>query len=276
MNLLSLRVPLRKRRLDEIFDLALIVLRANPWRYARITVPIMTGFILLNYTLTHFLPDNRSLQNGIILTLLLMQASILQLFLTALNGRIVFEAVPRFRDVARDVKSTFASYLIRSSIIGSLSITLFLPIILPPVRAVFTNFFLGEVIVLERLTGSALRSRTSALSNRNGDRIGGFFLFAIFIFAASLLCTVYALDSLREMMGDWAEKHIADPNFDPAGVVFQLVFFPTAVYLCLCRFFLYLDTRIQGEGWDIELMLARGIEETEREPEAIQARKKSA
>lgn len=276
MNLLSLRVPLRKRRLDEIFDLALIVLRANPWRYARITLPIMTGFMLLNFMISRLLPDNRALQNGIILTILLIQASVLQLFLTALNGRIVFEAVPRFRDTARDVKSTFVSYLLRSSVIGTLSLTLFLPLMVPPIRTLFTNFFLGEVIVLERLTGSALRARVAALSNRNGDRIAFFFIFAALIFGAGLLCTVYALDSLREMMGKWAEKNIADPNFDPAGMVFQLVFFPSAVYLCLCRFFLYLDTRIQGEGWDIELMLARGIEETEREPEAIQARKKSA
>ncbi|MBL8021831.1 MAG: hypothetical protein JNM27_19310 [Leptospirales bacterium] len=276
MNLLSLRVPLRKRRLDEIFDLALIVLRANPWRYARITLPIMAGFMLLNFAISKLLPDNRALQNGIILTILLIQASVLQLFLTALNGRIVFEAVPRFRDTARDVKSTFVSYLLRSSILGTLSLTLFLPLLVPPIRTLLTNFFLGEVIVLERLSGSALRARVAALSNRNGDRIAFFYIFAALIFGAGLLCTVYALDSLREMMGKWAEKNIADPNFDPAGMAFQLVFFPSAVYLCLCRFFLYLDTRIQGEGWDIELMLARGIEETEREPEAIQARKKSA
>jgi len=276
MNLLDLRLSLRKRRLDEIFDLGLIVLRRNYWRYLRIVLPFMAVFIAANYGLNLILPANRSIQNGVILACILTESSIIQLFLTALNGRIVFEIKPRFRDVLGDVRGVIGLYLVRVVLINTSCYTLLLPFVVPAIRALLTHFFLGEALILERLRGSALSGRAAALSRGQGDRVAGFFMFSVFIFLAGLVCSVYALDSLREMMGDWATTHLRVTSFDPSGLVFQFVFFPIVVYLSLCRFLLYLDTRIEGEGWDIELMLARGIEETEREPEAIEARRKSA
>ncbi len=267
MNLLDLRIPLRRRRLVEIFDLALIVLKENHWRYGRILFPFAAVSIALNALIARLFQES-VLANGVVMLALLFESSLLQMLFNALNGRIVFEIKPRFRDVAADTRSTAPIYIARMAILNTLYYTLLVPFLIPPVRALFTHFFMGEVIVLERLRGSALTSRAAALSRGNGDRIAAYFAFCLAMFVAALVSTVYALSSLREMMGAWADKHIASAGFAPSGLAFQIVFFPAVAYFCLARFLLYLDTRIAAEGWDIELLLARGLQETEQEPEA--------
>lgn len=267
MNLLDLRIPLRRRRLDEIFDLAVIVLKSNHWRYGRILFPFTLSCIAINYGVTKLVKED-VLANGMIVLLLLFESSVLQMIFNALNGRIVFELKPRFRDVLADTKQTAPVYIGRMAILNTLYYTLLFPFIIPPVRALFTHFFMGEVIILERLRGAPLGLRAAALARGQGDRIVGFFVFSCLMFLAGLVSTVYGLSSMRELMGGWAEKNIPSPGFAPTGVIFQLVFFPSIAYFCLVRFLLYLDTRIAGEGWDIELLLARGIQETRQEPEA--------
>lgn len=275
MNLLGLRLPLRRRRLDEIFDLALIVLRTNGWRYARIALPVCGVFLILNFALLGMNgAEDPSFQNALATILLLAESSLLQLFLVAVNGRIVFEEKPRFRDVLKDLRATALRYIFHASILNTLMYTVFLFLILPPVYALFAQFFLGEVLILERLSGKPMRKRAHALARGHWDRIGGFYLFSVFFFVCGLIAAVYTASSLREILGPWAEKRIAAPVLEPRGMIFQLTFFPAMVYFTLCRFLLYLDLRIANEGWDIELLLLRGIEETEAEPEARAARRR--
>lgn len=276
MNLLGLRLPLRRRRLDEIFDLALIVLRTSGWRYARIALPLCSAFLLLNFGLFQLFPGSgdAAFLSAIATVLLFAESSVLQLFLVAVNGRIVFEEKPRFRDILGDVKSTALRYILNASILNTLMYTVFLFLILPPVYALFAQFFLGEVLILERLSGKPMRKRAQALARGNWDRIGGFYLFSAFFFVCAVVSVVYVGSSLREILGPWAEKRIAAPVYEPRGMIFQMTFFPAMAYFTLCRFLLYLDLRIANEGWDIELLLLRGIEETEAEPEAREARRR--
>lgn len=276
MNLLDLRLPLRRRRLDEIFDLALIVLRINGWRYARIALPLCAAFLALNYALLRALEAEAVVKNIAAVLLLLVESSILQLFLVAVNGRIVFEEKPRFRDVLADVKSTAVRYLLQASFLNTILYTVFLILVIPPAYALFMQFFLGEVLVLERLKGRTLRKRAQALARGNWDRIAAYYLFSIFFFLCAAAAAVYTFSALHEILGPWAARHLGEPAFEPSGLVFMLTFFPAMVYFTLARFLLYLDLRIANEGWDIELLLMRGIEETQQEPEARDLRRRMA
>ncbi len=131
MNLLGLRLPLRRRRLDEIFDLALIVLRTNGWRYARIALPVCGAFLSLNFVLLgQNGAEDPSFQNALATFLLLGESSLLQLFLVAVNGRIVFEDKPRFRDVLKDLRATALRYIFHASILNTLMYTVFLFLLL--------------------------------------------------------------------------------------------------------------------------------------------------
>jgi hypothetical protein len=117
--------------------------------------------------------------------------------------------------------------------------------------------YIGEIVLLERnplrkTRGRALTigRRSAALHNPHGSDL----------VARAILMTVLAIiTTISIFFGFWfvSGTLLNDWRWGPITmhVLFPLSMWIVAGYLCVVRFLSYLDCRIRGEGWEVELRM---------------------
>lgn len=260
MNIDHIQFELRPRRLDEIFDFAVTVLRHHPGLFFGFAVPQILVYLLLNVALIGFL---RGSMDGtrefetfwpalLLLLVLLAEHSALRLPLLLANGRLLFQQRVRAREVFSDIRAVAAAYIWRSILIRNL----FLFVLWP------RYFFLSEVVALERSESGKIRPRLENLTRRQSDRILGFRLLAFALGLIFLAVGMFVWSSVLEIPGLGGELWYFSDKISIFTPMTHLIFFVFSVYHSTARFLFYIDTRSQLEGWDIEKMLLKGVRES--------------
>jgi hypothetical protein len=204
-----------------------------------------------------------SREHAALLGLLLVQRSVLALPVLLLNGNLLFEQRPAPGAIVWSALKLYPRYLWHQAI--------WLPIMtiglswtfIGPWRGLVTHFFKSEVIVLERLKGSAMLKRLAAMSAGQGERNVGFLLLDAAVFALSLLALGFGFNILLSMMLIDGRYWWLDARFSLFSPVMHLLILGYGVFHTTAKFLYYIDNRSLREGWDVELTLVKGIRETE-------------
>ncbi len=287
-------IRIRSRSLLEIFDLALLVLRKYPG-------PLLTslffgaiGFVLVNELITSQFVSKRfgeiepTAYGWLILLLVITQAQVGTIFVTAFLGQAMFVEQPRFAVAFRSVWATLLGIFWAHGLVRCVLPVMALVAVANYSRsrdetAFFVVFavilafggvllktfrpYVTEILVLERtpLRQSQPDDITFWLRSASLHRNIGSDSFSLSllsgIFGLAILCGVYgSLCLLFELIGlideeQWLRLHVLWP------VSLWLV----AGLLSVVRFLSYIDMRIRQEGWEVELKIRAEALRLERE-----------
>ena len=267
MNVDHIQFELRRRRLDEIFDFAITVLRNYPGLYIRFVLPALILFVALNTLLIWPLREDLgddweslffSWPNLALFAVLIVEGSILRLPLLLINGRLLFQERVQGAEIRGDLRAVAGSYLGRVVILRNLLLLAFWPIFFLWPR----SFFLPEVLALERTPGSQVRARLENLTRRQSDRILGFRLVSLLLGLLFLIIGAYVYSELRGIPGLDFGGWWFSAAFCFLSPVINLLFLVYSLFHNTARFLFYIDTRSVLEGWDLEKMLIKGMRES--------------
>jgi hypothetical protein len=262
MQLDKTRIPIKERGYLNLLDLALTVVRRHALGLLVTSLVGAVPFALLNYwMLSDVIRSEDAFDYGESLfsyvmymaALVVWELPLASSFATLYLGQALFLERP---DAARLVRDWFRAlpqlFVVQVIMRGVLTLVCITWIVL-----FWTWPYLNEIILLERnpLTGKkgAMTTfrRCSALHRQyGGDLIGRFF-------AAIGLGGLWVLALLLCIL--WGLMTVYGGELETFPVVLQ-VWLPVALwtvvsYFNVVRFLSYLDLRIRGEGWEIELRM---------------------
>lgn len=261
---------MRRRRLDEIFDFAVLVLHNNLRLFLTIVLPLIFLCVAGNSVLILWLgrhgPDELewlSWPHLGLLFLLLFQRSLLSLPVLLLNGNLLFEQHPNLRGIFRNCFQLYPRYLWSQAILLPAQVILLCWTFVFPWRALIGHFARSEVIVLERLKGAAMLKRLNAMAAGQGERNVAFVMLNAIIFGLYMAAAGFGFNVILGMasLADrfwWLDADLT--LFSPIMHFFILAY---NVFHTTAKFLYYIDSRSLREGWDIELTMVKGIRETE-------------
>ncbi len=270
LDIRNIQYQLRPRRLDEVFDFALLVIRRHLGLFLLVGLPPVILFTALNTVLIFYLnggwldePESSSWLHLFVLVLLFFERSVLALPVLLLNGTLLFDDRPRLRQILRTSLSVYPRYLMHQAVLRSVLCVGLGWTIIAPWWAVVTHFFKSEVIALERLQGAQIGRRLSAMTAGQNERTFGFLIIDAAFFVLVVLAASYGWNYLLDTL-KLAERYWwldAQPMLlAPIMHVFILSY---AIFHTTAKFLFYIDSRSLREGWDVELSLVKGIRETE-------------
>ncbi|MBE7437322.1 MAG: hypothetical protein HS115_02615 [Spirochaetales bacterium] len=250
MNPANIQIELRKRRLDEIFDLALILLRRRP------TIWKLLIFLYAAGTLSHLLWNSiwKGNEYSSVFSLLffIIISPLYVMGLTVTLGLAMFEATPTFKSFLQWIGSGLTIFTVRFALYR-IFYTITLPFLFPIYFLWYRDFFLAEVLLLEGQRGPALKERLRILSHHAQERITAFQFYHLLIFSLSLGALLMSSGLLQDLLfGRSLLSNLAPfsgPDF--LAIVHGYMFFYTTTH-----FLFYIDTRSLIEGWDVQMMLA--------------------
>ena len=271
MNAGNIQLRLKRRRLDDIFDFALLFLRENALPFLKFVLPTILFFTLLNTWLIHVLreagdsatPEWKSFEHLALFALLIAEMPLIHFPVTLISGALVFSEKPRFRDIFRGFGRLGIRYFFHAVIWRTALYTVFAPLLITLWIGFVRKFFLEEVILLERLRGKDIRRRLATLSSARSDRIIGFLILnaglALVLFSLTLYSWSILLALLKVNIPHWT----LDYSWSFLFPLTHVLFFFYAVFHAAAKFIFYLDVRSQLEGWDIEILLRQGARESQ-------------
>jgi hypothetical protein len=251
------RIAIRERSWLDNLDLALHVIRT---RAGGVLVAGTLGalpMIAVNYAIIHYaLGDQLSEGAGfdamlLAMFLVMIEAPLGTAPLTLYLGQALFVEKPEPRRIARDLAGCLPQLILYQLILRIVLIVPVLTWIIP--YALWP--YLNEVILLERNPlvsgrGQISTMKRNALLHRgnSGDYMvrglcGG--LLAAGLVLALVTTKNVILEVLLGFQEGWTSQVIS----------FQCVLWVVAGYFTVARFLSYLDQRIRGEGWEVELTL---------------------
>ncbi len=269
MDIRNIQYRLRRRRLDEIFDFAALLMRTHLRAYLLIAAPLIAVFFTANSALIYTVgaPDDgvaweNSLQFYMIL-LVFAQCTLLSLPLTLLNGRLLFEDRPSLRRIWRESVQLLPLFFwkqvaVRLTWIVPLFITL-----IGPYRALIHNFFQNEALTLERLRGKQLNVRLGAMAAGLAERSFAFLLIAGPLYFLMVLIVWFSWNNLLGALDLEDRFWWLDAQYSLCSPIVNLATLCFAVYHNAARFLYYVDSRSLREGWDVELALVKGLRDTD-------------
>lgn len=261
---------MRRRRLDEIFDFALLVIRRHLGLFLIVGLPPVILFTALNTALIFYIhgswidrPESSSWLHLGVLVVLFFERSVLALPVLLLNGTLLFDDRPRLWQIFRTSLAVYPRYLAHQALLRSVLCVGFGWTIIAPWWAIITHFFKSEVIALERLQGAQIGRRLSAMTAGQTERTYGFLMidgaFFVLVLLAASYGWNYLLDTLKLAERFWwldAQPMLLAP-------VMHVFILGYAIFHTTAKFLFYIDSRSLREGWDVELSLVKGIRETE-------------
>jgi len=250
MNPANVQIELRKRRLDEIFDLALILLRRRPaiWK---LFFPFFAVGMSFHLSWNYIWQDSEYFSAMSVFFLILI--SPLYVFgLTVTLGLALFEPTPAFRLFRQWIRTSTGLFLVRFAFYRIFYIV-FLPLLFPIYYLWYRDFFLAEVLLLEGQRGPALKDRLRILSHHAQERITAFQFYHLLTFSLSLIALLLASFLLQELFlgKSLTSQMTAFTAPDFLAVVHAYMFFYSTTH-----FLFYIDTRSLIEGWDVQMMLS--------------------
>jgi hypothetical protein len=251
------RIAIRERTWLDNLDLALHVIRANA---AGVVIASLVGiapmiainFAIVKYWYGTLLAEEAGFDAMMLAILLVMiEAPLATAPLTLYLGQALFLEKPVPRQIARDFVACLPQLILYQLIVRAVLIVPILTWIIP--YALWP--FLNEVILLERnpLVGSRGQMSTmkrNALLHRgnSGDYLARAILAGLLALAL-ILALVTTKNVLLGVLFGFEEAWTSQV------ISFQCALWTVAAYFTVARFLSYLDQRIRGEGWEVELTL---------------------
>jgi hypothetical protein len=251
------QIAIRERSWLDNLDLALHVIRAHAGPLLVCALFGVLPMVLVNYAIVNSfygsqLAEDTNFDAFVLAMLLVMiEAPLATAPLTLYLGQALFLEKPKGREMARHFLQCLPQLILFQLIVRCVLIlpivTWFIPYALWP--------YLNEVILLERNPlvghwGQLSTMQRNALLHRgnSGDYVvrglaAGLLALAL-IFALWMTQSI-ALQWLLGLQQGWTAQVVS----------LQCVLWIVAVYFTVARFLAYLDQRIRGEGWEVELFL---------------------
>ncbi len=253
------RVVLRDRSTPDVLDLALRFLARHRVPFAKVGLVVLLPGVALTWA------AGATLGWGLGWLVAIGLGLVAQAPFTELASRLVFERDVRVRDVLRRALGRVPRVLLVRGVqliaIATASLFFFVPGLL--VAALL--FFVGEVVLLERVPLGASLSRLQRLASGAGDAALGFLLLVVL----HAVCTVMGDVCGRAVLTDLLSWTAPEPAWEHGGSLLAACGFWLFVpFAALARFFLYLNVRTRAEGWDIQTRFAAIARRAEAEAEA--------
>jgi len=242
------RVVLRDRSTPDVLDLALRFLARHRVPFAKVGLVVLLPGIALTAAV------GATFGWGLAWLVAIVLGLVAQAPFTELGSRLVFERDVRVRDVLRSALGRAPRVVlvrgVQLAAIAVASLFFFVPGLL--VAAVL--FFVGEVVLLERVPLGASLSRLQRLvSGGAGEAALGFLLLLLL----HAVCTIMGDVCGRAVLTDLLSWTAPEPAWEHGGSLLAACGFWLFVpFAALARFFLYLNVRTRAEGWDIQTRFA--------------------
>jgi hypothetical protein len=254
------RVVLRDRSTPDVLDLALRFLARHRVPFAKVGLVVLVPGIAVTWAAA------ATFGWGLAWLLTIGLGLAAQAPFTELASRLVFERDVRVRDVLRRALGLAPRVLfvrgVQLAAIAVASLFFFVPGLL--VAALL--FFVGEVVLLERVPFGASLSRLQRLvSGGAGEAALGFLLLLLL----HAVCTVMGDVCGRAILTDLLSWTAPEPAWEHGGSLLAACgFWLFLPFAALARFFLYLNVRTRAEGWDIQTRFAAIARRAEAEADA--------
>lgn len=258
------RVVLRDRRTPDVLDLALRFLVEHRVLFAKAGLVVLVPGLAVTWLVGTGLGWGLGWLAAIYLGL------VAQAPFTDLASRLVFERGVRVRDVVRGWLGRLPLVLfvrfVQLSAIALGALFFFVPGLL----VAGLLFFLGEVVLLERVPMGAALSRLQRLVT---GAAGEAMLGVLVLGSLHVICTILGDVAGRAILEDLLSWKAPRPAWDEGGsFLAALGFWLFVPYAAVARFFLYLNVRTRAEGWDVQTRFAAIARRDEAEAEAAKAR----
>jgi hypothetical protein len=280
MRLDQTRIAVRERGTLELFDLALAVTRryALPLAAAlaagALPLALVNAWLLRNVGMTGFdeMYEVRYAWNMALLVFL--ELPLASAPVTLYLGQALFVERPRLRQLARDAARTAPQFwwhqLVPRGVLPAWLLTLtiswsrlstgevFLALLCCYVAVVrAARPYLGEIVLLERTRWRARKRSAMTTRRRSAALHAGSGGDAIARWIAAAAVALLAVPAL--WLSLWFVRLNLTNAFDFGPRMFT-VYFPLSLwivggFLSVVRFLSYLDQRIRGEGWEVELRI---------------------
>ncbi|MDA3959266.1 MAG: hypothetical protein PF961_00625 [Planctomycetota bacterium] len=250
MNLDEMSIVVRERSMSEVYDLTVVVIRRHLRDLMILTVLAGAPLAAVNWWLLHEIPAESGGAWYPLLALLAIETPFFSAVITAYLGQAMFSHHPSKRAALRQAGSRVLS-LIAVSVVRLLLMPLLVTWLFMPVQWV-------EVLVLERMKGTAAMKRANNLANFYRAEnimhtllsgIGGVVLLILLVLGAREMVNLLQIGMSVEV--DYIEL------LNPASLWVLALIWPVVMACTAQRFCAYLDLRTKREGWAVELEVRR-------------------
>jgi hypothetical protein len=252
MNIDRTTIVVRERRLPELYDLALLVIRRHFWALGLLALIGCGPFVALNWWLLSGHDSEAWWTWYPCLLLVALEGPFATAPIAAYLGTALFDEEPRVGAALRMALGRWWALLLFGLYRGLLALFPLLLILYPPHAA--------EVCVLERQPLGATWRRANALRTVWSSEWVTHLLISGPLLAIGLLCMIDAVQMITsllmhaDLMGEdnAVSAYVPGASFAPHLAVWLVM-----SYLAVVRFLSYIDLRTRREGWEIDLALRR-------------------
>jgi hypothetical protein len=258
MNIDRTTIVVRERKIPELYDLALLVLRRHFWALCLLALIGCGPFLLLNWWLLHGHDGDDWWTWYPCLLLVAVEGPLATAPIAAYLGTALFDDNPRVGAALRQALGRWWSLLLFGLYRGLLALFPML-LVLYPAHAT-------EVSVLERQPVGATWKRAGALRAVWSSEWVTHLLIAGPLLALGVLCVIDATQTIvsllmhADLLGEDDHLNMYIPGMNVAP---HLATWLVITYLAIVRFLSYIDLRTRREGWEIDLALRRAARRLE-------------
>ncbi|MGL5096337.1 MAG: hypothetical protein ACRDD1_12155 [Planctomycetia bacterium] len=275
MNLDEAAVVIRPRSRLEVLDLSLLVVRRY-WLGLILAAAVGVAPVLaLNLSLFSSLPEDSP---AVAFYPLLVAAEVpwATAFITLYLGQAMFQETVSVRLVFSSFLRCLPSMLLFQGLFRG--VLLGMVVTSPLVPIIFR--YGDEVVLLEQSKFNRTGPRLRSFHNNNGGRVVSDALADFFFGAILWLCLNAVLKSAADLWTTAGPLELASATAEEWTLLLsptvewhaQVSLWIVLSFLAVARFLGYLDVRIRGEGWDVDLRLAAearrlaGVDDDRLEP----------
>lgn len=258
MNIDRTTIIVRERRLPELYDLALLVIRRHFWALGTLLLIGCAPFVLLNWWLLSGHDAEAWWTWYPCLLLIALEGPLATAPVAAYLGTALFDADPRVGTALRQALSQWWTLVLFGLYRGLLALFPVLLVLYPP-HAV-------EVSVLERQPLGATWKRANALRTVWSNEWLVHLMILGPLMAIGLICLIDAAQTITslllyaDVLGEDDPLNVYIPG---ASIAPHLAAWLVLGYLAVVRFLSYIDLRTRREGWEIDLALRRAAQRLE-------------
>ncbi|MBA3699025.1 MAG: hypothetical protein H0W78_09235 [Planctomycetes bacterium] len=258
MNIDRTTIVVRERKLPELYDLALLVIRRHFWALGLLLLIGCGPFVLLNWWLLRGHGEDAWWTWYPCLLLIAVEGPFATAPIAAYLGTALFDEHPRLGAALRMALVRWRALLLFGLYRGLLALIPLLLVLYPPHTA--------EVCVLERQPLGATWRRLASLRTVWSNEwtlhllLGGPLMALGVIFLIEAVQVITSLLLHADLMN---EESSLTPYIPGASFAPHLAIWLVMGYLAVVRFLSYIDLRTRREGWEIDLALRRAAQRLE-------------
>ena len=257
MRIDQAQITIRERSWLDNLDLALHVIRAHAGPVLVCALVGVLPMMVVNYAIVNSFYGSQLAEDAdfdafvLAMLLVMIEAPLATAPLTLYLGQALFLEDPNPREMARHFLQCLPQLIlfqlfVRTALILPI-VTWFIPYAMWP--------YLNEVILLERNPLVGRRGQLSTMQRNSLLHRGSSGDYVVRGLAAGLLALalVFALWMTQSISFEWLLG--LQQGWTAQVLSLQCALWIVAAYFAVARFLAYLDQRIRGEGWEVELFL---------------------